>query len=423
MTDVLVIGAGMAGVTAARQLAQAGVSVLLVEGGQRLGGRIQTLRDFCSAPVEAGAEFIHGVGAETWPDVKAAGLHVRACPHTRDAMFNVGAGAQWLPRVLLHPGVWPAVTILRRLRRLQGPDMSAREFIAANRYRGRARIMAQMVLTAHLPGSIDDVGVRGLIEDGVLQLETGLNHRIVEGYDRLVAQIARDLDCEMGFAVDTVRWSVDGVSVRAADGRERSARAAVCTLPVGVLKSRQVRFVPDLPENKRAALQLIEMGSVCKILLRFEERFWPQRLATLACGVGPVTLYWSVFYRAPDGPPVLTAYATGPRAAALSALSEDEATAVVVDDLRRLFPEAAPKLLAQRRIDWTTDPLSLGGYTFLRPGGSGARAQLAAADTGALFWAGSATATRTIAATVEGAFVSGMRAAAEACAFLERRGR
>lgn len=75
-------------------------------------------------------------------------------------------------------------------------------------------------------------------------------------------------------------------------------------------------------------------------------------------------------------------------------------------------------LLAWRRIDWATDPFACGGYTFMRPGGTGARGRLAAADTGALFWAGAATATPTIADTVQAAYLSGLRAAAEVRAFL-----
>jgi monoamine oxidase len=420
MADVIVIGAGMAGVTAARELVRAGISVRVVEGKDRIGGRIYSVRDFCGAPVEGGAEFVHGIGAETWPDVRAAGLSVRSCRSTRGTMFNVGYGAHWLPFILLHPGVWPTFTILRHLRRQQPPDLTAREFMDRRGYRGRARTMAQMVLTAHLPGSIDEVGVLGLVEDGVLKLETAVNHRITDGYDRLIEYIARGIDIRFGFTVQTIQWGTGGVTIGSTDGRELSTRAAVCTLPVGVLKSGAIRFVPELPESKRRVLQHLEMGPAVKILLRFEERFWPKGLALLACGAGPVTLYWPVFYGMEDKPPVLTAYSTGPRAAALAELSEEEAAAVALEDLRAHFPKASPRLIAFRRIDWAADPLACGGYTFLRPGGSGARAGLAAADTGALLWAGSAAATRTIAATVEGAFVSGLRAAAEVRSLLER---
>lgn len=416
MPEVVVIGAGMAGVTAARELARTGVSVTVVEARDRVGGRLWSIRDFCAEPVEAGAEFVHGVGARTWPELRAAGLATRPCPLIRHTMFNVGGGTRWLPWILLHPGVWPTFPILRAIRKAGPPDRSAREFIEARRYRGRARILAEMTLTAHLPGSVDEVGVLGLVADGVLRLETGLNQRVDEGYDTLARSMAAGLDIRLGFAVEEVRWSSDGVHVRSRSGDEISARAAICTLPVGVLKSGSVRFAPELTASKRAALEQIEMGPVLKILLHFRERFWPEWAANIGCGTGPVTLYWPVFYRSPGGPPVLTAYCTGPRAAQLAKLGEDEALAIVLADLRRLFPRADPRraLLARRRIDWAADPFACGGYTFLTPGGVGARERLRARDTGALLWAGAASEWSPIAATVEAAYSSGLRAAEEA---------
>lgn len=419
--DVIVVGAGTAGVTAARALTQHGFAVAVVEARERIGGRVSSVRDFCAAPIEGGAEFVHTGDAEIWPEIRAAGLAVRACPLARNSMFNIGGGTRWLPWILLHPGVWPSFPILRNIRRVGADDLSARQFIERHGFRGRARIMAEMTLTAHLPGSIDEVGVRGLVEDRVLTLETGSYHRVADGYDRLIDYIGHGLDIHYGFAVETIRWAGDGASVVASDGRELSARAAVSTLPFGVVKSGGVRFVPELPESKRSTFSHIEMGPVLKLLLHFREPFWPQWLTNLGCGTGPVTLYWPVFYGAPDKPAVLTAYCTGPRAARLSTLSEEEALDVVLADLKRLFPRADPRraLCAWRRIDWATDPFSCGGYTFLRPGGTGARQRLAAADTGALFWAGAATATPTIADTVQAAYVSGIRAAAAARAYVE----
>jgi monoamine oxidase len=418
MSDVVVIGAGMAGVTAARALSRAGLSVCVVEGRDRIGGRIHSIRDFCAGPVEAGAEFVHGLAAETWPDVRGAGLAVRRCPYTRNTKFDIGHGTHWLPRTLLHPGVWPVFTILRHAARQQPPDRSVREFIERRRYRGRARTLAEMTLTSHLPGTMDEIGMLGLLEDRVLDLETGVNHRIADGYDRLTDFIGRDLDIHFEFVVHEIRGSSVGVTVKSADGAEVAARACVCTLPVGVLQRSAVRFVPSLPESKQLALRQLTMGPVLKVLLRFEERFWPRRLAALVSGVGPVTLYWPVFYGTRDPLPVLTAYCTGPRAAALGRVGEDEAVSICLEDLRHHFPKAAPRLVSYRRIDWTSDPFSCGGYTFLRPGGTGARSQLAAPDTGALFWAGSATATTTIAASVQGAYVTGLRAARQAEAHL-----
>ncbi len=419
--DVLVLGAGVAGLTAARELARRGLSVTVVEARDRTGGRVHTVRDFGGHPVEGGAEFVHTDEAETWPEIRAAQLAVRKSALTRGSMFNLGGRTRLLPWVLLHPGAWATFPILRHLARARPPDMSALDFINHHRYRGRARLLAEMVFTAHLPGIADEIGLLGLVEDRVLDLYTGSLHRITDGYDRLVDHIAGGLDILRRFPVATVCWTPDGVTVAAADGRSLSARAAISTLPLGVLASGAVEFVPPLPENKRRAFADLVMGPVLKVLLLFNEPFWPAWLANLTCGTGPVTLYWPAHEGGGRTPAVLTAYCTGPRATSLSLLPEDEAVAVVLADLARLFPRVDParRLLRARRIDWTTDPFARGGYTFTRPGGRGARARLAASDTPALFWAGAATATSTIAETVQAAYVSGLRAASEVLSFLE----
>jgi len=418
--DALVIGAGMAGVTAARELARAGLSVIVVEAGDRIGGRLRTIRDFSGQPVEAGAEFIHGNDAATWTETRAAGLTTRPCRLVRDTMLSFEGRARWLPLSLLHPGTWSAASILRSIDRFQPPDCSAREFLDRRGDNGRARLLAGLTLTAHLPGSIDEIGMLGLKSDGVHRLETGLNHRVVEGYDRLPRFVAGDLDVRFDFAVETIRWRPDGVAVQSTLGLEVCAQTAVCSLPAGVLHPGSIRFEPELPESKLSALRHLQTGPVLKILLRFTDRFWPRRLAILACASGPLTLYWPIAGNSARDDPVLIAYATGPRAAALAEVSEAEATAIAVQDLDRLFPsvDVGPNLTSCRRIDWAADPLARGGYSFVRVGGTGAREMLAAADTGALLWAGAATESSPIAETVEAAYLSGLRAASEARALL-----
>jgi len=201
MTDAVVIGAGVAGVAAGRALARRGLSVVVVEGRDRIGGRVHSVRDFCGAPIEGGAEYVHTGDAQIWPEIHAAGLAVRPCPLVRNSMFNLGGRTRWLPWILMHPGVWPSFPILRQIRRA-GPDESARQFIERHGYRGQARIMAEMTLTAHLPGSVDEVGVRGLVEDRVLSIETGSYHRVADGYDRLPEHIGAGLSRMRG-----VEWT------------------------------------------------------------------------------------------------------------------------------------------------------------------------------------------------------------------------
>jgi monoamine oxidase len=210
------------------------------------------------------------------------------------------------------------------------------------------------------------------------------------------------------------------VQIEADDGRSLTARAAVTTLPHGVLAAGDVTFDPPLPEEKADAIATVRTGAVAKVLLRFDERFWPAPMGQVACGTGPVTLYWATSFGT-AGPPVLSAYATGPRARALSDAGPDLATEMVLDDLHRVFPRARPRrLLSETRfVDWHTDPDARGGYTFLPPGGRGARAALAAPVTGALLWAGSATVWSPVADTVEAAYLSGLRAADEVRALVD----
>ena len=424
MPDVIVIGAGMAGITAARALVGAGFSVVVLEARDRIGGRIWTLRDVCDGPVEGGAEFVHGRQAATLPEVRKAGLHLRVSHPFRRTAFNLGGATRWLPLSVLHPGAWPCAGMRRAIARTGPPDLSAREYMDKWGYRGRARMLTEMTFLQHLPGSADEVGVLGMVDDGVLDLQTRLNHRIVEGYDSLPRALANGLDIRLGCPVETVFWDSKAVRVRFRDGREIEAPAAISTLPVGVLRSDAVRFVPPLPESKQQALAQIVMGPVLKLLLRFNERIWPSWTELIACGTGPVNLYWSVFRGVEGRPPVLSAYCIGPRAAELSKVSEDEAAEIAIADLQRLFPKTDPRraLVSYRVIDWTNDPFARGGYTFLRPGGRGARARLRAADTGALFWAGAGSESQPISEIVEAAYLSGLRAAAEVNAALETVG-
>ncbi len=424
MADVIVIGAGMAGITAARKLSDAGLSVVVLEARDRIGGRINTIRDFCDGPVEGGAEFVHGRQAATMPEVRKAGLNLRISRPFRRTAFNLGGATRWLPFSLFHPGTWPCARMRQGIVKFRPPDISAREYMDKRGYRGRARMLTEMTFLQHLPGSADEVGVLGFLDDGVFDLQSRLNHRIIEGYDQLPHALAKDLDIRLESQVETVSWDSKAVRVRLCSGPELDARAAISTLPVGVLRSDAVRFVPPLPDSKREALSKIEMGPVLKLLLRFQERFWPRWTELIACSTGPVNLYWSVFRGVEDRPPVLSAYCIGPRATELSRLSEEEVSEIVIADLARLFPKADPRsaLISFKCIDWTRDPFTRGGYSFLRPGGRGARERLRATDTGMLFWAGAGTESQPISEIVEAAYRSGLRVADEVRTALETGG-
>jgi monoamine oxidase len=406
----------MAGVTAARDLTRAGLDVVVVESADRIGGRMFTARDFAAQPVEQGAEFVHTAEADTWPEIRAAGFETIRCEPADGFLMSIGGRRS--PDLLADPSLAAMGDLLGALQRYDGPEQSAGEWLAARGLEGVARAMADQMVTVHPLGDLDQLSMHGLRDDRIVDLERGIDWRLTAGYDALPAWLASGLDVRLGHRVHEVQWSHAGVRVRSTAG-ELEAAAAVCTLPVGVLKSRAVRFAPELPARKWEALNGLEMGAVVKVLVRFSERFWPEDLTMLGCD-GPVRIYWTPLYGRDGAEPVLTAYVGGHRARALSAMTGPEASAVVLADLERIFPDVKPSRLARdtRRIDWCTNENTRGGYSFIRVGGAGSRAALAAADTGALFWAGDATTTTTIAAVVHAAYATGRRAAAEVDTYL-----
>jgi monoamine oxidase len=257
------------------------------------------------------------------------------------------------------------------------------------------------------------------------------------GYDRLLEHIATGLspqDVQLNTKVVEIDWSKDTeVAVTTEAGDTIKAATAIITFSVGMLQSKQVKFKPALPQPKREAIRHLRIGPVSKMIMEFEDDFWPDNMPILAKPEGPpvnnvrpdgkVRTYWPNFFQILGRPRVLTAYMTGPTAAAMDALPNAQRLSVIRDDLADMFSASRQVALKSHRyISWGADPLALGGYSYLRKGYSGERAKLRASNTKAMFWAGEATA-ETIGAimpaTVHGAYHSGLIASGEVIRWLD----
>jgi monoamine oxidase len=186
----------------------------------------------------------------------------------------------------------------------------------------------------------------------------------------------------------------------------------IVTLPLALLQAGHPRFLPALPPEKRRALEQLGSGPITKVLLRFDRPFWPANLERVSTPLN-ARFFWRTGAGRDYELPVLTVYTGASAARALNRLGPEGAVRAVVTDLRAIFGlPHDPAVVASRFADWSADPFAGLGYSFVRPGGVGARALLAAPIEEVLFWAGEAT-NPARPATVHGAVESGIRAAQE----------
>jgi monoamine oxidase len=412
MIEVIVIGAGVAGLAAARALHDAGSQVVVLEGRDRAGGRISTDRSLGTA-VDLGATWIHGIrGNPITALARRAGVRTMLSPHPAlrlwdagDGMLSLDAGLATMRgfRELLED----AAALGARIEQ----DISMAEALARL---SPERADAQRVLAWSLRwlelmsgGACEALSLQHWSDDEALP---GPDHVFPQGYDGITHHLARGLDIRFEHAVAHIDWSGDEVVVETSCGAFRAARV-VLTLPLGVLKAGNVAFTPALPERKRAAIERLGVGLVEKIALRFQAPFWPRDVTHLHLMSGTrdeISGFTSLW---PQGAPVLVAYATGRAGRALDALDDGGAVAPALAALAHMFGAAVTPVEATAISRWHRDPFSRGASSFIPVGASGEDYDAMATPVGdRLFFAGEATC-RKHPSTVHGAYLSGLREA------------
>ncbi|HZO22312.1 MAG TPA: NAD(P)/FAD-dependent oxidoreductase [Steroidobacteraceae bacterium] len=426
--DVVIIGAGVAGLSAARALRECDCSVLILEARDRVGGRVWTRHEpDLAAPIELGAEFIHGRVPETLELLQAAG---KAALDTSGAHWSMRQGRLEQRTEDLFAQIQSA---LERAHVLQQPDLSFGAFLDRSVQQGlspEARNMARTFVEgfdAADPARVSthfvakEWGSGGMLDDAQL--------RPADGYSSVLAALAGELGrdrirLQLQTQVRQVRWKPGAVQIDAIvqdqPFQARAARAIV-TLPLGVLQSQDsanfVQFIPSL-DKKREALSGLASGAVLKLSLRFRRAFWERldggRYRDAAFFHSPGAAFPTFWAPRPLRAPLLTAWVGGPKAARLSERPPHEIVAEALASLAALFhtaPAGAFELEATYFHNWQRDPLSQGAYSYVLVGGTGARRLLAAPLEQTLFFAGEAT--EEDAATVPSALRSGTRAARE----------
>jgi monoamine oxidase len=433
--DVVVIGAGAAGVAAARALHDAGVSVAVLEARQRIGGRMFTHRDRDTpVPIELGAEFIHGSADELnrlLDDARLVSVDVAGKRYAPSGRMLRPLTDFWeqLDRVMSRLPKRGASS--RSDRRESKGDCSFRGFLdmrpGGRRLARERRLALQWVEGFHAAdpriASVHALADGGWPADDVEERRLG---RVLDGYDRAVEWLAAPLAARirLGAVVTRVRWQPGSVAVHVQhpSGRSRvavDARAAVIAVPLGVLKASAgetgaIEFVPAL-DQKQHALNGLAVGSVVRVVFRLRERVWaPQydNLSFLHSSDPDFPTWWTSY---PLRTPVIVGWCGGPAARRLSELPVDQLESRAVTSLARQLRISRQRLRSLLEgfwaHDWEHDPFARGAYSYVAVGGTNATAALARPLHRTLFFAGEAVETEGGTGTVDGAISSGRRAA------------
>jgi monoamine oxidase len=434
--DVIILGAGVAGLSAAAELSRAGLAITIIEARDRVGGRIFTVRDpDCNATIELGAEFIHGKPSEIWDLLHRNSLHAKEL-----------SGDIWCVREgkLSTCDFFSEVDQLLEQIDDRAPDESFLQFLnhcCNDSVTQATKDWARGYVTGLHAADPAQISVHSLVKcmRADEKIEGDRAFRIVpQGYEALLEIFRRKLrEANVSWQFDTVataiRWQPGNVELSACNQAgtiTMTAPRLLITLPLAVLQAApeeagSVRFIPQLPPQKRAALSELAMGKVIRVTLRFRRRFWddlcpPQSteskpLANMSFLLSHEDWFPTWWTTMPEKLPILTGWAPFHCAERLSGKSTEFVVDKCLHSLSRVLKISRSELeslLAHAYWhDWQSDPFSRGAYSYVRIGGDNAQQALADPADNTLFFAGEATDVSGHNGTVHGAIASGHRTA------------
>jgi monoamine oxidase len=416
--SILVIGAGMAGLTAACSLAEAGRSITLVEASTRVGGRIHTIREG-NEIIELGAEFIHGKPPELWSLIEEANLETYELDGTNLVYEDA--------RLQSRDEQQESSTVLDKLEGWTRPDLSFADFldheqVPADHRQSLIGYVEGFNAADHHIISAVSLGLQQAAEE---EIEGDRLFRLRAGYDQLPQFLAQKFTDAGGSLllntlVERIDWTPDHVRIEASSNGKPihlEAQQAVIALPLGVLQQQSVAFSP-VPTPIHEAHRL-RMGHVRRFTLLLRERFWTQlqpaalnELSFLFSFSSMPPVWWT---RHPAPGNTLTGWVGGPRSEAFANFTPAQLGEAACKELATIF-SLDPAFLRYQLIrcvthDWQRDALSLGAYSYIAAGAIDACSKMTIPADNTLFFAGEHTDTTGNWGTVHAAIRSGHRAA------------
>lgn len=416
---ILILGAGMSGLAAAHTLLAAGYQVQVVEGRQRLGGRIWTSHRWSDAPIDLGASWIHGVDdnpltllADTIKAERVLTSYDRYVTYGPDGKRLTEQQEDHLEEL------WKAMQKALKAAGERDSDLSVEAAVQRGLNWSKLSAQDQQLVNFLLSGNIEQevAGSSSQLsawwydEDKAYK---GLDALFLKGYQVLIQHLAQGVPVALGEKAQAIEWAGPGVRLKTDKGGY-SADRLIVTLPLGVLKTGEVKFLPELPAEKQTAIQSLGMGVLNKCYLRFAKAFWPTDVDWIE-KVPVVRNEWTEWlsYAHVEKLPILLGFNAGDKGREIERWSDARIVASAMKTLRQIYGPAIPNPLDYQITRWGSDPFCRGAYSFNALGAKPRmREQLAQPLEARLHFAGEAT-ERHHFSTVHGAYLSGLRAAKE----------
>ena len=421
--DVVIIGAGLAGLAAGRLLARAGRRVTLIEARDRVGGRIHTHHLAPDLPIELGAEFIHGQPPALWalireahlPTYELEGSELEYEGGRRSTRGDLPGHAHHVLEDMMQ---WLA-------RKPAGTDMSFEQYLESHPTEADAAEAATRYVEGFNAADQRRIGIASLAKQQRAEdaIEADRLFRVSSGYDAvpkfLAAEFARaGGTLELQTPAQRIDWRRGSVTVTAKNARrvEVHARRALITVPLGVLQAGTIQFEPR-PAAILEQADRLAMGAVMRIVLVFSTKFWPENLSFLFTPSDLPATWWTPM---PSGAPTLTGWTGGPKAAALERTAGQHAGRPALltrclSTLAKVFnrprSELEALLLSWHTHDWQTDPYAGGAYSYVPAGALDAPERMTQPIEDTLYFAGEHTDVTGHWGTVHAALQSGTLAA------------
>lgn len=434
--NVIVIGAGVAGLVAARQLIFLGFKVVVLEGRNRPGGRVKTKRmtggGKLVAAADLGGSVLTGINGNPfgvlarqlgYPLHKVRDICPLYLPDGRTIDKEIDSKVEVSFNKLLDRVCKLRHSLMEELRSVDIPLGTALEAFRSI-YNVAEDAQERMLLNWHLANLeyanatlMSNLSMAYWDQDD--PYEMGGDHCFIPGgNERFVRALAEDLPIFYDRTVESIGYGVDGILVNAG-GQEYRGDMVLCTMPLGVLKRNEVEFVPDLPKRKKDAIERLGFGLLNKVAMLFPYNFWGGEIDTFghlsdeSRMRGEFFLFYS--YASVSGGPLLVGLVAGEAAIEFEKASPVESVEHVLEILRGIFEPkgiVVPNPVESICTRWGEDRFAYGSYSYVATGSSGDDYDIVSESiVDRVFFAGEAT-NKQYPATMHGAFLSGMREAA-----------